>query len=313
MKTFRQILTERQKRVDSLVCLGLDPLPKKCPSYFKNHPQKYTWWMFEIAAACAPYVSMFKIQSAHWEALEAGKYALRLLINSLHSHFPDIPVFLDSKRGDIGRTQSRYKVAHFEIDGADGMNFNPYMGQDCLSSLVEKPKQKAIAGLCRTSNPSAWEVQDIVISDGQRFWEYMAECILNWAEETCDYPENIGLVLGAAHSGKLLAEHYQKMKIKGKEKLFSYWPSDFEGVYSEHISRCRQITGNKLWYLIPGIGTQKGFIQETIKAGFAGAGSMVINSSSAIIFASSKDDFAQAAARQAKKLRDEIRCAGGKC
>ena len=83
-------------------------------------------------------------------------------------------------------------------------------------------------------------------------------------------------------------------------------------IYSYHLSYVREeIVGDKLWFLIPGVGTQGGFIEETVKAAYVGAGSIAINSSSGIIFASSGEDFAQAAAKKAKALRDQIRNAGG--
>jgi orotidine-5'-phosphate decarboxylase len=66
------------------------------------------------------------------------------------------------------------------------------------------------------------------------------------------------------------------------------------------------MVGDKLWFLIPGIGTQGGFIAETVKAAYAGPESIAINSSSEIIFASSGEDYAEAAAQKAKELRDKI-------
>lgn len=61
-----------------------------------------------------------------------------------------------------------------------------------------------------------------------------------------------------------------------------------------------------MWFLIPGIGTQGGFIEETVKHSYAGPGSIAINSSSGIIFASQEDDFMEAAAMKARELRDQI-------
>ncbi|MCK4714053.1 MAG: hypothetical protein KAT35_00640, partial [Candidatus Aenigmarchaeota archaeon] len=82
-------------------------------------------------------------------------------------------------------------------------------------------------------------------------------------------------------------------------------------IFSSHISRCREIVGDNMWFLIPGIGTQGGFVEETVKAAYTGPGSITINSSSGIIFASSDEDFAEAAANKARELRDQIRSAGG--
>ena len=287
------MLTERQKEINSLVCVGLDPLPEKLPKCIPEG-QRYIWkiirfWMYRIIDNTAPFTSMFKLQRAHYEATPNGEEVLRGIVNYIHSFYKNIPVFLDCKRGDIGRTQKCYRTAQFDLDGVDGMNFNPYMGKDCMEFLIDPENiGRAIVGLCYTSNPSAREVQDVSLPSGYPYWEFMAKKILKWAEDL-GVVENAGLVMAAAYE-----------KPKGSGKIFSY-----------HLKRIRELVGDKLWLLIPGIGTQGGFIEETIRASFMGAGSIAINSSSGIIFASDGEDYAEAAALEAKKLRDQIREAGG--
>ena len=64
--------------------------------------------------------------------------------------------------------------------------------------------------------------------------------------------------------------------------------------------------------LIPGIGAQGGDIEATVKAGAIakrpGIG-MMINSSRAILYASSGDDYASAARVVAQEIRDALRTA----
>ncbi len=285
-KGFRQMMKERQEKVGSLVCVGLDPVPEKTPECIKgkNLWSRITVHLREIVDATAHYALIFKPQKAHYEAFPDGQKTLQFIVDHIHNKYPDIPVFLDCKRGDIGRTQERYRNAHFEIDGIDGMNFSPYMGKDCMEWLVDKNNPgRAIVGLCYTSNPSAREVQDVILSDSKAYWEFMAATILKWAEEL-EVVKNAGLVMAAA---------YEKPKKSGN-------------VFSDHLTRCRKIVGDKLWFLIPGIGTQGGFIEETVKTAYAGPGSIAINSSSGITQASLGEDFAKAAEREAKKLRDQI-------
>ncbi len=291
MEGFRRLLEKRQWEVDSLVCVGLDPLPEKIPKCLKSNSSDIyvasdiVFWMKKIIDATAPYTSMFKPQKAHWEAFPNGGWALQEIVKHIKRNHSDIPVFLDCKRGDIGRTQQRYQIAHFEIDCVDGMNFSPYMGKDCMEYLINKEHLgRALVGLCYTSNPSARETQDVKLADGRYYWEFMAETILAWAEEL-GVAQNAGLVMAAA---------FENPKGSGK-------------IFSEHLIRCREIVGDKLWFLIPGIGTQGGYISETVRAAFAGYGSVSINSSSGIIFASSEEDFAEAAAEKACQLRDAIR------
>lgn len=294
MSGFRAKLAERQSKVNSLVCVGLDPLEEKLPECFKcqrrSSVELVEVWMCEIIDKTAEFASMFKPQIAHWEAIWGGVEALNRIVHYIHQKFPDIPVFLDCKRGDIARTQQQYRVANFDILGVDGMNFSPYMGKDCMAALVEKTNPgKALVSLCYTSNPDAREVQDKIVRIGERympFWQFIAERTLDWAQQL-GVVENAGLVMAAA---------YENPKGSGK-------------VYSEHLVSCRKIVGNKLWFLIPGIGTQGGFITETVRTAYTGSGSIAINSSSDIIFASSGEDYAQAAAKKAKELRDQINVA----
>lgn len=287
MMGFREKLAKRQIKAKTLVCVGLDPLLEKMPKCLTakgSVAMKVENWMLQIVDATAEYSSMFKPQIAHWEAISGGTEALRRIVEHIHKKFPEIPVFLDCKRGDIARTQQQYRVACFDLLGADGMNFSPYMGKDCMAALVDKNNLgRALVGLCYTSNPDARQVQDLWnVSGGAYLWEYFAAWILQWAREL-DVVENAGLVMAAAHK-----------------------PMTGPSIYSWHLTRCRELVGDNLWFLIPGIGTQGGFIEQTVKTAYMGPGSIAINSSSDIIFASSGTDFEEAAAKKAKELRDAI-------
>ena len=285
-KGFRQKLTERQKKINSLLCVGLDPLPEKIPACVEKGStwSRVLFQMREVIDATAEYACMFKPQKAHYEAIPEGQKALQGIVDYIHNKYPDIPVFLDCKRGDIGRTQERYQIAHFEIDRIEGMNFNPYMGKDCMEYLVDKSHfERALVGLCYTSNPSARQVQDVLLDNGMYYWEFIAETTLKWAEEL-GVVDNAGLVMAAAYE----------------------FPEKSGNILSKHLCLCREIVGDKLWFLIPGIGTQGGFIEETIKDSYLGPGTIAINSSSGITFASTDTDYAKAAGEEARKLRDQI-------
>lgn len=281
------MLAARQKKIKSLISTGLDPLAEKLPAHLRSDAPysahlatDIAIWMMRIVDSTAPFTSMYKIQRASWEAIPGGVIAMQMVISYIKTYYSDIPVFVDCKRGDIGRTQQQYKIAHLEIDGADGMNFSPYMGRDCMEFLFDDINSiKSLVGLCYTSNPASREMQDVLLADGRKYWEFVAMTTLRWAEEL-NIIENSGLVMAAA---------YEFPKKSGK-------------VYSEHLSRCRELVGDKLWFLVPGVGTQGGYIKETVKAGFTGWGSMSISSSSDIIFASSGKNFAEAAGEKARQL-----------
>lgn len=213
---------------------------------------------------------------------------LRELIFYIHRQYPGIPVFYDCKRGDIARTQKQYAHSAFGVLGADGMNFNPYMGKDCMSALVDKENHpgKALVGLCYTTNPDARQIQDIPINSddfGYNYlWEVIAGMTLGWAREL-GVVENAGLVMAAAY------------EYGGSGRI-----------YYLHLSRCREIVSDSMWFLIPGIGKQGGAVEQTVQAAYRGFGSIAINSSSGIIFASAGEDFAEVAAQKARELRDSI-------
>lgn len=294
-KGFRQMLADRQVKVNSLVCVGLDPLSDKVPECVRGGDigRSILRHMIGVIDATAPYACMYKPQRACYEAIAGsfGEDVLREIIIYIHSNYPDIPVFLDCKRGDIGRTQKQYGIAHFDLDRADGINFNPYMGRDCIEALAAWGRQgKALVGLCYTSNPDAREIQDIRLDDESLLWEYIAEKTIGWAEDL-GVLADAGLVMAAAHETK-----------KGSGEITS-----------RHLSVGREIVGDTMWFLIPGIGTQGGEITETVQTAFCGPGSIAINSSSGIIFASQGEDYAASAANEAMKLRDQIRAAGGDC
>ena len=84
--------------------------------------------------------------------------------------------------------------------------------------------------------------------------------------------------------------------------------------FPEEIAKVRAIVGD-MPLLIPGIGAQGGDIDATVSAGKItgkpGAG-MIINSSRAILYASSGADFAEAARVVAMSTRDALRAAANK-
>ncbi len=290
---FRALLTERQKKANTRTCIGLDPNPEKLPECLRGMTSSLALdvkrWMWKIVVETAPFASMFKPQSAHWLGIPGGVEALSDLVSMIHGTYPDIPVFLDCKPGDIDRTQQKYRKYAFEIIGADGMNFTPYMGDETMSALADKSDLgKAIVAVCYTSNKGGRRFQDALMQDGRPLWEHVAEWTLQDAEKL-GVLEDAGLVMAAAYKASP-----KQMEIKASP------------IYFEHLYRARKIVGDKLWFLIPGVGAQGGFVEQTVIAADAGPGSYAINSSSGITEASSGTDYAQAAASKAEELRNQI-------
>ena len=269
--TFMQALRARWQSADTLVCVGLDPEPAKFPARFANDPDAVFAFCRDIADATAEYACAFKPQIAHFAALGAED-ALQRLIAHLHAAHPGVPVILDAKRGDIGSTAQRYVTEAFERFGADAVTVNPYLGRDSVQPFLER-SDKGVVVLCRTSNPGAADLQDLPVAHAgstRPLYQHVAETI---AREWNGH-DNVSLVVGAT------------------------WPGQLREV--------RAIVGD-MPFLVPGVGAQGGDVEAVVKNAKTTDGTgLMVSSSRAILYASNGDDYAEAAAHEARTLRDAI-------
>ncbi len=267
MRSFMDRVQTRWQHADTLVCVGLDPEPAKFPSKFAYDPDAIFNFCRDIIDATAPYVCAFKPQIAHFAAAHAEE-ALRMLIMHIGFRYPDIPVILDSKRGDIGSTAQHYASEAFDRYCADAVTVNPYLGRDSVQPFLDRA-DKGVVILCRTSNPGAGDLQDMVVG-GRPLYQHVAEKIArDWNDNG-----NCALVVGAT------------------------WP--------EQLRDVRALVGN-VPFLVPGIGAQGGDVQAVVtNAKTADGTGLIISSSRAILYASNNNDYADAAANAARDLRDEI-------
>ena len=264
---FMQALRNRWQQADSLVCVGLDPEPAKFPAPFANDAGAVFNFCRTIVDATAEYACSFKPQIAHFAALGAED-ALQRLIAHIHAAHPGIPVILDSKRGDIGSTAQHYAAEAFDRYAADAVTANPYLGRDSVQPFLDRA-DRGVVILCRTSNPGAGDLQDLVI-DGRPLYQHVAQKVA----QQWNTNGNCALVVGAT------------------------WP--------EQLREVRAIVGD-VPFLVPGVGAQGGDVEAVVTNAKTGDGTgLIVSSSRAILYASSGDDFAAASAAAAKSLRDEI-------
>ena len=274
--TFNQQLQSAWASQGSMLCVGFDPHPKRLPLSLQGKPEGIFEFCREIADATADLVCSFKPQFAYF-ASQRAEAQLEKLIKHLKDKYPHIPVILDSKRGDIGSTADHYALEAFERYGADAVTVNPYMGFDTIEPYL-KHAGKGVIVLCRTSNPGGSDLQFLNVNSGEPLYLHIARL----ASQKWNSSGQISLVVGAT--------------------------------FPEEITKVRAIVGD-MPLLIPGIGAQGGDIDATVKAGsIAGAPGtgMIINSSRAILYASSGSDFAQAARAVAQSTRDALRVAAEK-
>lgn len=120
----------------SMLCVGLDPDINKIPEYLKNSNRPIFQFNKEIIDATAEHVCAFKPQIAYYSGQNAEN-ELKETIKYIKENYPEIPVILDAKRGDIGNTAQMYAKEAFEIYQADAVTVNPYMGTDSIQPFTQ--------------------------------------------------------------------------------------------------------------------------------------------------------------------------------
>ena len=245
MSPFIQKLYACQRQNHSLVCVGLDPNSEKIQALNID----LLTWLKGMVDAVAYQVCAFKPQIAYFAALSAEDELLQI-ITYIHQKYPQIPVILDAKRGDIGATAQQYVCEAFERFQADAVTVNPYMGADTLQPFLDYA-DKGVIVLCKTSNTGSGEFQNLTLDNGRTLFQQVAHN----ATEKWNKNNNILLVVGAT--------------------------------YPQELAKIRQIVGD-MPLLIPGIGAQGGDVEATLKAGLNTSpekSGLIISSSRGIIYA----------------------------
>ncbi len=271
--TFIDMLAVAGLQNHSMLCVGLDPEPAKFPATLKGDASKIYDFCAAIVDATADLVMAFKPQIAYFAAHRAEEQ-LERLIRHIKRTAPQVPVILDAKRGDIGSTSEQYAIEAFERYGADAVTLSPFMGFDSIAPYLKYHGKGAFL-LCRTSNPGGDDLQNqrLASVDGTPL---LYEHIAQLAQGPWNLNGQLGLVVGAT--------------------------------YPAEIERVRALAPT-LPLLIPGVGAQGGDAVATVKAGWRPGAPIVVNSSRAILYASSGDDFAAAARREALRTRDLLEAA----
>lgn len=276
--TFLEQLQGAERQNGSLLCIGLDPEPGKFPASMKGDASKIYDFCAQIVDATADLAISFKPQIAYFAAYRAENQLEKLMAH-MRRIAPHVPVILDAKRGDIGATAEQYALEAFERYGADAVTLSPFMGFDSVQPYLKHHGKGAFL-LCRTSNPGGDDLQNqrLASVEGQPL---LYEHIAKLAQGPWNVNGQLGLVVGAT--------------------------------YPAEIERVRSLAPT-LPLLIPGVGAQGGDAVATIKAGYrqsngATTGAVIVSSSRAILYASSGDDFAQAARQEAMRTRDLLKAA----
>ena len=210
-------------------------------------------------------VCAYKPNIAFYEAMGAeGLAALKKTCDYVPEH---IPVIIDAKRGDIGNTAKAYAKALFEGYGCDAVTLSPYLGRDSLEPFAAYG-DKGLFVLCRTSNAGAADFQSAAVrteAGEMPLYEVVAAKVNEW-----NAADNFGLVVGATYPAEL----------KAIRKAYPAMP-----------------------LLIPGVGAQGGKLSDVCTFGIDKKRERtIVNVSRQVLYASGKDDWAQAARNAALAL-----------
>ena len=246
-----------------MLCVGLDPDPARFPLALDRGHGAVLRFCKEIVDATADLVCAFKPQIAYF-ASQREEAALEQLCAYIRETYPDVTLILDAKRGDIGSTAEHYAREAFGRYSAHAVTVNPYLGADSVVPFFAHGG--GVIALCRTSNPGGDDLQSLDVG-GAPLFVRVAEMVANeWAERG-----ECGLVVGAT--------------------------------YPDELRRVRDLVGD-LPILVPGVGAQGGDAASAVKAGATATGrGLIVSASRSIIYASSGDDFAEAARQAATDAR----------
>jgi orotidine-5'-phosphate decarboxylase len=270
---FIEQLRARWHASNSLLCVGLDPDPAKLPDAFVDDDDALFAFCRDIADATAEFACAFKPQIAYFAAHNKGEVALQRLIVHINATYPDVPVILDAKRGDIGNTAEHYALEAFDRFGADAVTLNPYMGRDSAEPFLQR-NDRGCVFLCHTSNPGARDFQELVATDANGDAAPLYQHVARTIARDWNGDGNCALVVGAT--------------------------------FPEELKVIRKIVGD-MPLLIPGVGAQGGDVEAVVRNGKTADGTgLMINSSRGILYASSGAAYADAAADAARALRDQI-------
>ncbi len=189
MKPFFAQLEDRCKKTGSLLCIGIDPRPEELAEPTARAARDFSLRMIEATSDIA---AAYKPNTAFFEAFgPEGWQALKDVVAAVPS---DIPVILDSKRGDISSTAEAYARSAFENIKGGGITLNPYLGYDSIQPFLKNPNHGVFL-LCKTSNPGAVDLQELHLAGEHkplRLFEKVALLAQEW-----NTGDNIGLVVGA--------------------------------------------------------------------------------------------------------------------
>jgi orotidine-5'-phosphate decarboxylase len=266
---FADRLSRRAAEIDSLLCVGLDPILDRMPMHFARNGDGVVEFCREVIQATATHTLAYKPNLGFFVGL--GREGLDVLYRVCADIPSGIPILLDCKVNDLGATAEHYARGWFDELKVDAITVAPYMGEDAVAPYLADPT-KGVFILTKTSNPGSGQLQDRELASGERLYLEVAGLSNEWNGK---YPASVGLVVGAT------------------------WPETFVEIRKR---------APDLWILVPGIGEQGGSLEDSLTAGLNAQGDGILASASrSILYAGNDAAFADASGRAAEELVRQIR------
>ncbi|MCD8406520.1 orotidine-5'-phosphate decarboxylase [Tenacibaculum dicentrarchi] len=268
--TTQELVTQINKK-KSFLCIGLDVDLTKIPTHLLKEEDPIFAFNKAIIDATHHLCVSYKPNTAFYEAYGIkGWKSLEKTIKYLNKKHPEIFTIADAKRGDIGNTSTMYAKAFFEDLAFNSVTVAPYMGKDSVEPFLAFDDKHTIM-LALTSNQGAFDFQTKMVgeTDRKEVYKQVLETSKDWKNS-----ENLMYVVGATKA--------------------------------EYFTEIRKIVPDS-FLLVPGVGAQGGNLQDVCKYGMTKNVGLLINSSRGIIYASDKEDFAEAAAKNAEVLQEQMK------
>lgn len=252
-------LMRKVKKLENPTVMGLDPKLEYIPvsirkknvelygNNFKAASESILEFNKRLIDAVSDIIPAIKPQLAYYEMYGTdGISAFEETVR--YGREKGMLVIADGKRNDIGSTSEAYSKSYlgetlledsitkpaFDVDA---LTVNGYLGIDGIKPMIEDCNKygKGIFVLVKTSNPSSTQLQDMVVEDGRKVFEVVADLVADWGKDVigeCGY-SSVGAVVGAT------------------------WPQQLKSLRERMPQTC---------FLVPGYGAQGGGAEDVAGA-----------------------------------------------
>ncbi len=270
---FKTEILKRINRLNSNICVGLDPYYELIPECVKKGGNKLDHifiFLKEIIDATYDIVPAYKPNLTCYSLYGPdGWKLLKDAVEYIKKKDSEIKIIAECKRTEIFKIGDMATYELLEYYGFDASNIMPWYGKDAVLPFYKyAEKGKAVFVICHDSNKSAVELQDVVLSTGKPMYLYLAERVINtWNE-----------------SGNVFIETAL--------------------TYPKQLKEIVKLDDGRQFFLTVGLGAQGGNLED-LKV-FKKERNFIVSASRSIIYASQNKDFAIASRKRVEEYRERL-------